>query len=89
VESYLTSGPLEEARRELKGWYCIPIPINVEPTPVDDTGSEDVEIRLKVKGMSNGRAGGASRIRVEDLKSWLHGMELEEEKPENHAGAGD
>ena len=67
VESYLTSGPLEEAGRELKGWYCIPIPINVEPTPVDDTGSEDVEKRLKVRGMSNGRAGGASRIRVETL----------------------
>jgi hypothetical protein len=121
VESHLNSGLLEEAWRELKGWYRIAedkapkpcyeslqkqtqeridlyarvappgqsIPINVEPTPVDDSVPDDAEIRSKVKGMSNGRAGGASKLRAEDLKSWLHGMELEEKKPEGHEGAGD
>ena len=64
-----------------------PIPINVDPFEINDAIPEDVEIRAVVRGMRNGRAGGASKIRAEDMKTWLRGAIEEEE--EGKEGAGD
>ena len=45
--------------------------MNVPPADVRDDVPEDEEIREAMKALSNGRAGGASRIRAEDIKLWL------------------
>ena len=55
-----------------------PIPINVEPTEVRDDKPGDDEIRAAVRKLSRGRAGGASKMRAEDLKEWLQGIIQEE-----------
>ena len=50
----------------------------------------DGEIRGAAGGLTNGRALGASGMRAEDVKAWLHGIRLEED-PEvglNNIGAG-
>ena len=60
-----------------------PIPINVEPTAVNDAPPEDMEIRAAVRKMNNGRAGGASKMRAEDLKHWLQRIIQEEESEED------
>ena len=61
-------------------------PINVEPFPVQDEIPEDAEIREIVGELQNGRAGGASKIRAEDIKSWLRGIREEEENGREGAG---
>ena len=67
------------------------IPINVDPYNVEDEVPKDPEIREAVKKrLKNGRAGGASFIRAENIKEWLRGMEDEEDpEKEGHEGAGD
>ena len=45
-----------------------PIPINVEPFAIDDSVPKEPEIRAVVKGMRNGRAGGVSGIKAEQIK---------------------
>ncbi len=68
-----------------------PLPINIEPIPFYDGTPSEGEIRVAVAGLSHGRAGGASRMRAEDVKAWLHGIKLEEDPevgPVN-IGAGD
>ena len=57
-----------------------PISINVDPFEIQDEMPDDDNIRGVVKGLKNGRAGGASKIRTEDMKMWLCGMRDEEEK---------
>ena len=42
-----------------------------------------------MKACHNGRAGGGSKMRAEDLKDWLRGVEVKEEKGEAFAGQGD
>ena len=44
------------------------IPINVEPFAIDDSVPKEPEIRAVVRGMRNGRAGGASGIKAEQIK---------------------
>ncbi len=46
---------------------------------------------MAVAGLSNGRAGGASGMRTEDVKAWLSGVKLEEDPEVGPAiiGAGD
>ena len=56
-----------------------PIPINVDPFEIRDETPEDDEIRAVVKALKPGRAGGASKIRAEHMKTWLRGMTDEEE----------
>jgi hypothetical protein len=51
-----------------------PLPINIDPIPVDDGTPSKGEIRVAVAGLSNGRAGGASGIRAEDVKAWLRSI---------------
>jgi hypothetical protein len=68
-----------------------PLLINIDPIPVDDGMPSEGEIRVAVAGLSNGRAGGASGMHAEDVKTWLHGVKLEEDPevgPVN-IGAGD
>jgi hypothetical protein len=68
-----------------------PLPINIDLIPVDDGMPSEGEIRVAVAGLSNGRAGGASGMRAEDVKAWLRGVKLEEDPevgPVN-IGAGD
>ena len=48
-----------------------PIPCNVETRDVGDAAPSNAELREVVAGMHNGRAGGASGMRAEDLKGWL------------------
>ncbi len=53
-----------------------PLPINIDPIPANDGMPSKREIRMAVAGLSNGRAGGASGMRAEDVKAWLHGIKL-------------
>ena len=57
-----------------------PIPINVDPFEINDAIPEDAEIRAVVRGMRNDRAGGASKIRAKDMKTWLRDAIEEEEE---------
>ena len=71
-----------------------PIPINVDAFDVADDAPSDGELRVAVAtGLRNGRAGGASRVRAEDMKEWLRGARAEEKAQEEglqgHEGAGD
>ena len=68
-----------------------PLPINIDPLLLNDVAPSDKEIREAAGGLTSGRAGGASGMRAEDVKAWLHGIRLEED-PEvglNNIGAGD
>jgi hypothetical protein len=56
-----------------------PLPINIDPIPVDDGTPSKGKIRVAAAGLSNGRAGVASGMRAEDVKAWLHGIKLEED----------
>ena len=56
-----------------------PLPINVTPTSVWDPAPTNGELRERVKSqLRNGRTGGASGMRAEDLKAWLRGVEMKE-----------
>jgi hypothetical protein len=68
-----------------------PLPINIDPILVDDGTPSKGEIRVAVAGLSNGRAGGASGMRAEDVKAWLRSIRLEEDPEVGPAniGAGD
>ena len=68
-----------------------PLPINIDPIPVDDRTPSKGEIKVAVAGLSNRRAGGALGMRAEDVKTWLHGIKLEEDPEVGPAniGAGD
>ena len=54
------------------------IPSRAERPPLSDTPPTDEELRLAAKRSNNGRSGGASKMRAEDLKEWLRGAEEEE-----------
>ena len=68
-----------------------PIPVHLKAKfDVRDETPPEKEIREAVKGgrLKNNRADGASRMRAEDIKSWLKGKEEEEKDPDGHEGAG-
>ena len=48
-----------------------PIPINVKSSNIWDDVPYKRDIREVVKQLKNGRAGRASKIQAEDIKSWL------------------
>ena len=56
-----------------------PIPIHVQATPVLDTAPTDDEIREAVLRLRNNRASGPSKLRAEDVKSWLRAAERDED----------
>jgi hypothetical protein len=64
------------ARRDSPGE---PLPINIPRVDIADHTPTDGEIREAARELSNGRAGGASGMRAEDVKAWLHGIKLEED----------
>ena len=60
---------------------------------MDDTPPEEAQIERAVKGCDNGRTGGGSVMRAEDLKEWLRGAEREakakKDGEEGFKGLGD
>ncbi len=76
------------ARRDSPGES---LPINIVLIQLNDDAPSDGEIREAAGGLTNGRAAGASGMRGEDVKVWLHSIKLKED-PEvgpNNIGAGD
>jgi hypothetical protein len=59
------------ARRESPG---NPLPINVTPVVINNDVPTDGELRHVAGELTNGRAAGASGMRTEHIKEWLHGM---------------
>jgi hypothetical protein len=68
-----------------------PLPINIDPIPVDDGTPSNGEIRVAVAGLSYGCTGGTSGMHTEDVKAWLRSVKLEEDPEVGPAniGAGD
>jgi hypothetical protein len=64
------------ARRDSPG---DPLPITIDPVPIDDGTPTDAKIRDTAQQLTNGQASGASGMRAEDVKHWLHGIRLEED----------
>ena len=64
------------ARRDSPG---DPLPINIDPLPLNDVAPSDEEIQEVAGGLTSVRAGDASGMRVEDVKGWLHSIRLEED----------
>ena len=56
------------------------IPSRAARPPSDDTPPTDKELRQAAKSSSNGRSGGASKMRADDLNEWRRGMENEEKE---------
>ena len=73
------------ARRDSPGE---PLPININPIPVDDGTPTDSEVRVAAQELTNGRAGGASGMRAEDVKAWLQGIKREEDPETGPANVG-
>ncbi len=75
------------ARRDLPG---NPLPINVTPAEINNDLPSDGELRGVVGELTDGRVAGASGMRAEHVKKWLHDMQREE-GPEGQGaeGAGD
>jgi hypothetical protein len=70
--------------------YGTGFPVNGTPFVIGDDPPLEGELRTAVSQLSHGRCGGASEIRAEHIKAWLHGAKKEED-PEigaNHVGAG-
>jgi hypothetical protein len=55
-----------------------PIPGNIEHPPLSDEASEDAEILRVIVKSGSGRSGVGSKMRAEDLKTWLRNIEHEE-----------
>jgi hypothetical protein len=72
------------ARRESPG---NPLPINVTPVVINDNVSTDNELWHVAGKLTNGQAAGASSMRTEHVKEWLHGVRREED-PEGHGVDG-
>ncbi len=64
------------ARRDSPGE---PLPINIDPIQLNNVAPSDGEIWEAAGGLTNGRTAGASGMRAEDMKAWLHGIKLEED----------
>ncbi len=56
-----------------------PLPINFQGPAIPDEVPSDHEIRDAARDLPSGRAGGASKMHVEDIKQWLCDITLEED----------
>ena len=65
-----------------------PLPINIDPILVDNGTQTDSEVRAAAQDLTNGRAGGASGMRAEDVKTWLQRIKLEEDLETGPANMG-
>ncbi len=68
-----------------------PLPININPAPNPDGVPTDLEVQEAVGELTNGRSGGASKMRAEHMKEWLQGIRREEDPKTaiGNQGAGD
>ena len=73
------------ARRDSPG---DPLPININPIPLDNATLIDGEIWVAAGELTNGCARGALEMRAEDVKAWLHGIKLEEDPKVGPANVG-
>jgi hypothetical protein len=66
------------------------LPINLQGPAIPDEVPSDHKIRDAARDLPSGRAGGASKMRAEDIKRWLCCITLEEdpEKGTNNMGKG-
>jgi hypothetical protein len=55
------------------------LPINLQSTMIPNTVPFDHMIRDMAQDLRNGRAGGASKMRIKDIKVWLCSITLEED----------
>jgi hypothetical protein len=56
-----------------------PLPINIDPVPINNGTPTDTEIQEAAQQLTNGWAPGALGMHAEDVKYWLHGMKLQED----------
>ncbi len=80
-------------RVDLYAWRESPgdsLPIDVTPVVINNNVPTDGELRQVAGKLMNGQVAGASGMRTEHIKEWLHGMQWEED-PEGHSinDAGD
>jgi hypothetical protein len=68
-----------------------PLPVNIDPVPIDDRTPTDAEVREAAQKLTNGWAPGASGMHAKDVKRWLHRMRLKEdhESGTRNENAGD
>jgi hypothetical protein len=75
------------AQRESPG---NPLSINVTPVEINDDVPSDDKLREVVSKLTNGQAAGASGMRVEHIKGWLHNVRWEEDlEGQGAEGTGD
>jgi hypothetical protein len=93
---YATMEKQMEGREDLYGYKSSPgehIPANRDRAHLQDEAPPDGELRAAVKTLRNGRSGGGTNMRAEDLKRWLERAKAEEEAKragtEGLQGAGD
>jgi hypothetical protein len=67
----------------------LPLPIRVNPAPVNDVAPTDGELRMVVGQLRNGRAAGATGMKAEHLKEWLANVTQEEREDGRVEGLGD
>ncbi len=75
------------AQRESPGDTLL---INVTPVKINNDVPSDGVLREVVGELTNGQAGGASGMRAEHIKEWLHDVRREEDpKGQGAEGTGD
>jgi hypothetical protein len=67
----------------------MPLPICVDPTPVNDAAPMDGELRMVVGQLQNGCAAGVMGMKAEHLKEWLANVKQEEQEDGRVEGLGD
>ncbi len=68
-----------------------PLPINLQGCTIPDKVPSDHKIRDAARDLPSRCAGGASKMRMEDIKRWLRSITVEEdpEKGPNNVGEGE
>ena len=67
----------------------IPLPIRVDPAPVNDAAPTDGELRMVVGQLQNGCTAGATKMKANHLKEWLANIMQEEREDGGVEGLGD
>ena len=68
----VTNDRIQLYQQELPSPPGDPIPVLVQPDPINDSVPTPEEISAAVRGLRSGSAPGASGIRPDDLKQWCH-----------------
>jgi hypothetical protein len=56
-----------------------PLPINIDPIPVNNKTPSNGKAQEAEGELTNGYDGGTFGMRAEAVKAWLHGIKLEED----------